>query len=405
MQTDRGMETLDLLYAFMDQVTSIRREAVAAYLAGIQTPAHVIALKNALNALVELPPPQGAGDGPDRLIRAGDRTVTVTLDYEFSELGKDIRYLEDGEPALDEYHASKQPGFRDEVSRLVEYLDGEKFGVFLTDRDGTVNNYCGRYRSSHQAVYNAVFLTRFARACADRSVILTSAPLDDGGLLALTAIPEGTVCYAGSAGREYLSETGDRGELPLSSEQRERLRALNSRLAGLLDRPGNRVFAMIGSGVQYKYGQTTVSRQDIHGSIPEETSRDFAEAVGELVRAVDPGGRYFRVSDTGRDVEIILTVGEGREFHKGEGARFLDRELGLNMSENDCLICGDTHSDIAMVEYVVRIAGPERTRVVFVTEDPELRKEVRLLAPAAHFATTPDALVTALNTVARRHSQ
>jgi len=395
------MKTLEQLYKTMDQLAAVRREAVSASLAGVWTRTQVSGLRNAWNALDELPLPPGRTEGRERRVMAGDREVTVMLDYEFDELEKDLRFMEDGELALEHYLASRHDDFRREVERLSEYLAGQVFHSFLTDRDGTVNNYCGRYRSSHQATYNAVFLTRFVRTCTKRSVILTSAPLDNGGLLSLTAMPEGSVCYAGSAGREYRSESGERGSLSMTSDQKRHLKELNERIGELLSKPENRVFATIGSGVQYKFGQTTVSRQDIQGSIPEEKSLEFAHTVSSLMRSVDPSGRHFRISDTGKDIEIILTVNGDREFTKGDGAEFLDDKLGLRISEGTCLVCGDTKSDIAMAEYAVRTAGPDHTWVVFVTEDPDLQKSVREIAPNARFASTPDVLVSALNATAK----
>ena len=383
----------------MDRLGSVRREAVTACLAGINTPAQESALKNALGVIDSLP--AVAGREADRRIRAGDQEVTVTLDYELSELEKDIQFLEKGDPALADYHAGRQQDFRREVSELAAFLGGRTFGVFLTDRDGTVNNYCGRYRSSHQSVYNAVYLTRFVRARARRSVILTSAPLDDGGLLALTAMPEGAVCYAGSTGREYQAENGERGALEMSEEEEQHLAELNRRLAELLRREENHVFSVIGSGVQYKYGQTTVSHQDIHGSVAQEKSVDFVETVKEMVRSVDPRGQFFRISDTGKDLEIMLTVNGDRDFHKGDGAAYLDRALGLEMSGHECLVCGDTASDVAMAEYAVRKAGTDRTRVVFVTREQSLRRQVADIAPQSHFVSSPDVLVTALNDLSK----
>jgi hypothetical protein len=55
------------------------------------------------------------------------------------------------------------PNFRAHVSGAVEKLKSVKFGNLISDRDGTINNYCGRYLSSVQSVYNGVFLTRFAQ--------------------------------------------------------------------------------------------------------------------------------------------------------------------------------------------------------------------------------------------------
>ena len=51
------------------------------------------------------------------------------------------------------------------------------FHNLITDRDGTINNYCGRYKSSVQSAYNSIFLSRFATDCCQNSIILTAAPL------------------------------------------------------------------------------------------------------------------------------------------------------------------------------------------------------------------------------------
>lgn len=61
----------------------------------------------------------------------------------------------------------------------VEFLGGEhcSFQNLITDRDGTINNYCGRYKSSIQSAYNSVFLSCFALFCCVNAAILTAAPL------------------------------------------------------------------------------------------------------------------------------------------------------------------------------------------------------------------------------------
>ena len=66
-------------------------------------------------------------------------------------------------------------------------------------------------------MYNAVFLTRFARARARRSVILTSAPLADVGLADMTVSPPGAFTCTGSKGREYLDPKGRRRQHPIGS--------------------------------------------------------------------------------------------------------------------------------------------------------------------------------------------
>ena len=51
------------------------------------------------------------------------------------------------------------------------------FHNLITDRDGTINNYCDRYKSSIQSAYNSIFLTSFCRTNCTNAVILSAAPL------------------------------------------------------------------------------------------------------------------------------------------------------------------------------------------------------------------------------------
>jgi hypothetical protein len=287
---------------------------------------------------------------------------------------------------------------------VAEALGSTVFQTFVTDRDGTINNYCGRYASSVQSVYNAVFLTRFARARARQSVILTSAPLDDVGLADMAVTPPGAFTCTGSKGREYFDRQRRRRQHPIERAQQKKLDLFNRRLDDLLTEPGHKVFALIGSGLQHKFGQTTIARQDIAGSIPAERSERFGEEVRQLVRSVDPGDVFFRVEDTGLDVEVLLTVedaegGVARDFDKGDGVRFLNADLQLEMDRGPCLICGDTGSDLPMLQASLDLA-PE-TKAVFVTREEELRRRVRGLLPEAVFVREPDALVAALNGVSR----
>lgn len=68
--------------------------------------------------------------------------------------------------------------------------------VWVTDRDGTINNYCGRYMSSTQAAYNAICCARFAAICCSRSIVLTSAPLTSPGYVDVSVVPRGLFAVA-----------------------------------------------------------------------------------------------------------------------------------------------------------------------------------------------------------------
>ena len=394
------MHTLEQFYELMDRLHTVRRTATAHFVIGQQQPYHAKSLHNALSAMDALP-----GGVLDKTLEAGDRQVTVTVDYERSELQKDIFFLDHNDNEFFTYLAGIHDGFADEVEDTVRFLRSFGDAVFVSDRDGTVNNYCGRYRSSHQSIWNAVYLTAYVRDAAHSSVILTSAPLSGGGLLDLSAMPERSTCYAGSMGREYADREGRRGAMEIGSGQARALSLLNDRLDALLAEPDFRAFALIGSGLQLKVGQTTVARQDIHGSIPHKLSEKFLEAVRSAVRETDPDGETFGIEDTGKDIEILLTVDGARRFGKGDGLEFLNGALGLGIGDAPCLICGDTASDVAMVEKAIELGGAERTAALFVTSDAGLQRAVQQASQRCHFVSTPDVLVTALYRVASARRQ
>jgi hypothetical protein len=395
------VETLAQFYELMHSTIPVRRALTEEILASQPvSPEAVGRLREALTGL-EAIPEERAGR---RLGLDGSRTIHVDLRYEIEELKKDLVFLDRGEPALLDDLAERHRGFREDVAAGLEALDGLSFQAFVTDRDGTVNNYCGRYASSVQSVYNAVFLTRFARTRARGSVVLTSAPLDAIGLADMAVTPPGALICAGSKGREYFDAEGRRRQYPIEPAKQERLDALNRGLDDLLKKPGRDVFTLIGSGLQHKFGQTTIARQDIAGSIPEADSERFMVEVRQLVRSVDPDGTFFRIEDTGLDLELLLTVddkagGPARDFDKGDAVRFLNEDLGLGMDRGPCLVCGDTGSDVPMLKASLELA-PE-TRAVFVTGDEGLRERVKEVLPGTLFVGEPDALVAIVNALSR----
>ena len=395
------MQTLEDFYDFMREIHTVRRAVTNYYLMDAHRPEHIRSLEVALSALDSLP-----GGHFDKKLSAGGSETTVTLDYERTELEKDVVFLESatGRPeAFAEYLAThnaelgRTRAFAQELEETVRFLRDTPIANFITDRDGTVNNYCGRYRSSHQSVWNAAYLTRFARQRTRESVILTSAPLLTDGLFELTAMPAGSAHYAGSKGREYHSRDGANGAMEIDEAKAAALDELNRRLDELVAREEYRAFGVIGSGIQHKFGQTTVARQDIHGSIPDERSRAFLDEVRGLVDEFDPDGTTFGVEDTGKDIEIMLTVEGQREFTKGDGIGFLDEALGLDLATGPNLICGDTWSDLPMVERAAERSGPGGTAAIFVTDDAELRAAVARLVLRSHFVRAPDVLVAALH--------
>jgi hypothetical protein len=323
------------------------------------------------------------------------------LTYEIDELRKDLFYLENSEDMFYQYLDNMNPGFSKELEVGLRFLSGARFTNFITDRDGTVNNYCGRYKSAVQSVYNSVFLVRFARECASNSVILTSAPLENFGLLDVTIDPERIFIYVGSKGREYIDRSGKRGHFPIEKDQQQKLDILNKRLSDLLKEEEYEQYSLIGSGLQFKFGQTTVARQDIYGIIEKQESEKFLQLVTGIVRDVDPEDKLFRIEDTGKDIEIILTMQRSSsnndisDFNKGDGIDFLNEALKLGMEGKKSLICGDTLSDIPMVKASLKKSS--HISAIFVTEDEDLKAKVQKVCPDSFFVSRPDILVSILH--------
>ena len=289
-----------------------------------------------------------------------------------------------------------------EVKAGLQFLKEQPVYNWITDRDGTINNYCGRYRSSIQSLYNAVFLTHFAVSnCAHRSLILTSAPLSEDGLLDVSITRPSVFIYAGSKGRDFIDNRLVRHRYPVSPEKQARLNALNNWLKELITDSAYEIFSLIGSGLQYKFGETTIAYQDVSHSIPQALSAQFMQLITEKVRQLDKEGNDFRIEKTGTDLEIVLTIenesrtGSSKEFDKGDGIRFIDKTVDLELKKGINLVCGDTPADLAMVDAVRQEAG-EQTLAFFVTRDKELEQRIRALCPAACIASSPDILVTSL---------
>jgi len=391
----RELKTLKDFYTLMGETRQVRFASVADILAGGDGGGAADSLANALADLEAVPEEAGR----KVLILSGDRTIGLDMAYEINELRKDLLYIGQGEAAFLEFLADLHPGFTERVAAGRDLLAGLDLNTFITDRDGTINNYCARYLTSIQSVYNAAFLSRFALNKAATPVILTSAPLE--GLIEISVNPEGRIYYAASKGRECLDLEGRVRRLGISPEKQAAIDTLNVRLSELTSRPEFEKFTLIGSGLQFKFGQTTVARQDIGRSVDEAESGAFMTVLRNLVAELDPEAMNFRIEDTGLDVEIILTVetsNDGlKDFDKGDGVKFLNAELDFQMFRGPHLICGDTASDVPMFEAALELA-PD-TRAIYVTRNEDLAKRVRGLSVNVEIVPEPDMLVAILGTL------
>jgi len=402
---EHEIRSLEHFYRLMMMTRDLRRKGVAQFLRdrSIDT-SDLDLLRRALALLMAIP----RSDRGFVLNLDEDNTITLDLEYETVELEKDIIFISQGEEAFDAYLAKRHPTFTDQRQQALEMLASVRLLNLISDRDGTLNNYCGRYLSSIQSLYNAVFISRFAHRCVKNAVILTSAPLENGGLLDLCTHPPKSVILAGSKGREYRDRELRRATYTIDPLQQKKLEQLKQRVQRLLREPRNRKFGMIGSAFQQKFGEITVARQDVTQSIPERESSALLAKVRELVTAVDPKNRFFRVKDTGLDVEITLAISdedsaaELTEFTKGHGVAFLNQQLALELDKGPNLVCGDTDADIPMVKECLRHS--HNTYAIFVTRDRELKQRVRALTSNALIIDEPDTLVSILNCLAEMES-
>jgi len=332
------------------------------------------------------------------LVTGGSKKIKVDLTYEITELEKDIFYLENGEQAFIEYLGKIHSDFRMYLDIGVIKLKGMQFNCFMTDRDGTINNYCGRYRSSVQSVYNSVFITRFAKKRTVCPIIITSAPLENFGIVDVSVNPGKTLIYAASKGREFIDLTGKRRYCHIDGQKQILLDKLNQRLSDLVKDPFFEKFSLIGSGLQLKFGQTTIARQNITNSISEDESDAFLKKIRKIVFELDPKRKNFVIKDTGLDIEIILTIEDCqcgfKDFDKADAVKYLNSELNFDMTKGPHLVCGDTLSDIPMIE-----AFLDRTSdmwSIFVTKDNELAGKVKYICPNSVIVPEPDMLVAIL---------
>ncbi len=394
------IKTLNDFYNEMFKSRDLRRKMVVEYMNGKEVfKEEIIQLNNIRENLEGI----DKKSGKYTLQLTENQSMPIDLTYEIEELKRDVIFLEENEESFLKYLDDVHMNFYKQVDEGVKYLKGKDIRNFVTDRDGTINNYCARYQSSIQSIYNAVFISRFAQKMAENNVILTSAPLINVGLADISVNMPNAFIYAGSKGREYIDEEGNRKSFPIEADKQLKLDELNKKLGQLVRKPEYNKFSLIGSGLQYKFGQTTIARQDVNNSIPAKESEAFMDYIVNLVQETDPENKYFRIEDTGKDIEVILTIqsadNELKDFDKGDGVNYLDESISMNMKQGYNLICGDTNSDVPMIPASVN--KTKDTLSIFVTRDDNLEKKVKGELPDALIVTEPDVLVAILNNVSK----
>ncbi|MFW6019196.1 MAG: hypothetical protein ACOCPM_01320 [Bacteroidales bacterium] len=392
------------LKQFADQINNTvpaRRKLTYSYLAGKGTDKEALAvLKQTIDAIENIP--RNNNKLKLQIDRSGE-IMETEANYEINELKKDFYFFREGEKQFINFLAGIHDNFDDQLIEGLRFLNGIQVTNFITDRDGTVNNYCARYNTSVQSAYNAIFLSHFSYTVKN-AVLVTSAPLKNKGVKDISVFPEKTFILAGSKGREYSNLNGNEGNFPINPEQQQILNGLSDELHHLVKQPEYAIFYRIGSGLQIKFGQITMARQDINHTITKDQSEQFLEKIRSIVKKVDPQNKHLRIEDTGLDIEITLTTpidgSKGvKDYDKGDGISFLNKSLTLQLEKGNNLVCGDTSSDLPMLEKCMEL-NPQ-TRAIFVTTDDELINSVLHICPNSIFVDSPDILITLLNQKAK----
>ena len=392
------MTTINDFYEAMKVLKDVRTKLITSYQDTGAFPQELISAVESIRQNLKTLPKE---DDVYLLKTRDNDTLSIELDYELNELEKDRRFFKHGIDGVKAFLAQSHSAFENELYQGLTFLKHKTFDHFFTDRDGTISNYCGRYLSSVQGVGNALMLNQVSKAITGRSVIITAAPLLKGGVTEVSIQPKGNFILAGSKGREFLDENGAYYALPIEKEQQAILDALYTELQQLLQQKTYSIFNYIGSGLQQKFGEVALARQNKDYSIPEEESLDFKAKVIECINKVDPKGDTLVLDDTGKDLEINLSYDKsnGKDFNKGNGLAFISKTLNLNLKGKHVLICGDTFSDVPMLHAAQQLGAQVYT--IFVTQNEDLKQRVRSVVENAFFVTSPDVLVHLLYEYAR----
>eukprot|EP01060_Flectonema_neradi_P001291 TRINITY_DN1075_c0_g1_i1.p1 TRINITY_DN1075_c0_g1~~TRINITY_DN1075_c0_g1_i1.p1 ORF type:complete len:1432 (+),score=336.45 TRINITY_DN1075_c0_g1_i1:54-4298(+) len=376
------------------------------------------ALRYARNRLATVP----VSEGKYVLdIDADAQELMLDLNYEVNELNRDLLYLTEGEDAIFERMERQYRDWKaimEDGLEFFNFLKSEKLSTWLTDRDGTTNLYCGRYMSSIQSVYNSVWVSSFAKHCSRQSAFITSAPLGGGaqniesslvaaenaGIISVSVNPPGLFIYGASKGRECLDVDQRVRRFAMTQSDAALITAVTKELSLMLKKPRWQKFAFIGSAMQVKFGEVVIARQDVSHSISSPESASLIEEVRSVVNRVDPSGENLTIHDTGLDLEITLAKSGKTAFSKGDGVKYLNKELsmGITPTSGTILVSGDTSSDLPMLEAAIATGDPSNVFAMFVTENKSLADRVRALCPRSLIVPTADHLVGILRNVAKQ---
>ncbi|EPB78918.1 trehalose-6-phosphate synthase domain protein [Ancylostoma ceylanicum] len=407
-------------YMLMAQTAQIRRQIVEVVLKGMPIRPHfALSLENAKNSLenscisdsnrlvLETTCHQEDADG-------ANTHATFDITDELTELQKDLAFLsfiqsdetnnvEQFIDTLGSFHPSGPTAFAAEVEKASTLLSqGDHFHYVFTDRDGTLKSYSCSYPTSVQPAYSAVIQAQFARRCAQFCAIVTTAPLVHIGILNMSTMPEGYYAYGASAGREwYFNPAMQFKDDSVSDADLMLLNKAFDKVEDLLENPEFRNFTWIGSGLQKHYGHITIAKQDVNNSIPHRKSLLLFDEVSKIVNEVDPSGAILTIRENEYDIKIYTKAKlSGRIFNKGHGVRLIERKMGMQLHDGNILVCGDSETDLPMLEECLSVAPPN-VYTIWVTKDEALQEKVTQTCARFHnnnvtFVSCPEVLLGAM---------
>ncbi|CAD5217264.1 unnamed protein product [Bursaphelenchus xylophilus] len=387
------VQTLDDFYTLMMRSRDVRRQIVERVLKGIPIRSHFgISLNNAKESLslacehhsktILLKPSSDIAD--DDKVQMARFDIKTELD----EFEKDLNFLkfiqsddvynvEQFINSLQEYHPVSSEKFREEVMAVVDlFTDADHFNFFFTDRDGTLKSYSCSYPASVQPAYSGVIQAQFARRCAQTCAIVTTAPMMRIGVLDVSTIPEGYYYFGASAGREWFIDPATKfKDQSIPEADLEMLDTVFNAIADFLEEPKFKHFTWVGSGLQKHYGHLTVAHQDAFGSVKEQNVKELDERIREIVGKIDPQGNSLSIIETETDLKIFLKSETGEIFDKGDGIELLVKHAKLDLSNGSILVCGDSMTDLPMLEACLQ-KNPTGVFTVWVTSDKNLQNTV-----------------------------
>lgn len=390
-----AITTLDAFASRMAESVALRRQAAAAILASRPVPPEIAP---ALAAIGDELSEAADRDGWAELLLDPDQPLRLTLAEETEQLENDALYLEEGREALLKHLGRRRHGLRDAMRKGLKEISGHGINVCLCQCDALFRAPGQRFVTAVQPLWNAVALARFATSRSKRPVLWSAAPLSGPGIADLATVPSQAFAWAASLGRQIVDTTGRVIDAPLSLEKAALLESINARLAMLLGDSSWRAFAYVGSGLQFRRGETVLARQDSLGSVDEDASLELLEHVHDIVDAVDPEREHFRVEDDGLDMIVTPTSSQQdvwRDFTTAEGLRATDAALSLDWATGPHFLCCGGPDGLELLEAVTALT-PD-VRCLFVADREDLGHRAKALCPRTFVVAHPDVAAAILS--------